>query len=137
MTLAYIAGLTLGIEDTVTLGTYNTLEEVKSVGGLGVTNDLVEVTNFDSNKIKEYIAALSDGAEVSIECNHILDPAGNVVQQQLIQHVLAKETINVRFSFTDGTTTEDIDVQVVSLSYNITPAVDDAVTLAFSVKLTG
>jgi len=137
MTLAYIAGLTLGIEDTGTPGTYNTLEETKSVGGLGVTNDLVEVTNFDSNKVKEYIAALSDGAEVSIECNHILDPAGNAVQQQLIQHVLAKETINVRFSFTDGTNTEDIDVQVVSLSYTITPAVDDATTLAFSVKLTG
>ena len=137
MTKAYIAGLTVGVEDLLTPGTYNTLEEVTSVGGLGVTNDLVEVTNFDSNKVKEYIAALSDGSEVSLECNHLLDPAANVVQTQLIGHVLSKDTINMWFSFTDGTTTQDLDLMMVCLNYTVTPSVSDASKLSFSVKITG
>ena len=137
MTDAYIAGLTFGIGDGGAPENFNTLEEVISLGAVSKTNDTIEVTSFDSNKVKEYIGGLADGSEFSAECNHIVDPAQNVQQLAVIAYIEAKTTFNIKITLTDGTDSINLDFAVVPVSYGITPAVSEAAKIAFNFKITG
>lgn len=71
-TLANIAGFTLALGSGASPQVYNTIEEVVSVGGLGTIGEDLDVTNFDSaDGQREFIAGLSEGNEVTVECNDV------------------------------------------------------------------
>jgi len=75
-TLAAIAGFTLKLGDNASPQVYTTIEEVLSVGSLGTVGEDLDVTNFDSTDgQREFIAGLSEGNEVTVECN---DVAGTI-----------------------------------------------------------
>lgn len=71
-TLATIAGFQLALGSGASPQVYNTIEEVTSVGGLGTVGEDLDVTNFDSaDGQREFIAGLSEGNEVTVECNDV------------------------------------------------------------------
>lgn len=134
MSSAFIAGVTFKRGDGASPEVFTTVGEVYSISGLGVTNELVDVTNFDSAGSKEYISGLADGAEISLECNHL--PA-NTAQQGLKSDVDNGTTRNIRINITDGTTPKQYDFAVTPLSWAINPSPDDKNVMAFTLKITG
>jgi hypothetical protein len=134
MSDAFTCGLTFKRGDGEITEAFTTVGEVKSLSGLGKTNELVEVTNFDSNCVKEYIPGLADGQEIAIECNYVpLDTE----QQALIADVNSRNNRNFQFVMTDGTTTHTFDFGGACLSWVINPSIDDAHTISFTVKMSG
>ena len=108
------------------------IEEVLSASELGTTNSLIEVTNFDSDPGRtEYIAGLSDGSEMAIECNRVDGAAGQVA---LVTAVRAQSTESFTLVY-DSTTTYTFDA--VCMSEKVNPSISEQNTLSFSVKLTG
>lgn len=51
---------------------FSTIAEVRKIGNFGSKRGLVDMTNFDSaNTFMEYILAMKDGAQISVECNFL------------------------------------------------------------------
>lgn len=108
------------------------IEEVLSVSELGTTNSLIDVTNFDSDPGRmEYIAGLSDGSEMSIECNRVDAAPGQVA---LIAAVRSQSTETFTLVY-DATTTYTFDG--VCMSETINPSISEQNKLSFSVKVSG
>lgn len=71
-TLAQIAGFKLKLGNDASPQVYSDIEEVISVGALGTIGEDLDVTNFDSAAgQREFIAGLSEGNEVTVECNDV------------------------------------------------------------------
>lgn len=124
---------------SATLGKFNVthaaanIEEVLSLSGLGKSNDLVEVTNFDSPAgTKEYIAGLADGSDVTITCNYIHDATA---QLALIADVDSQAT--AAFTVTYDTTAKVYSFNAVCMSYQINPAIDSQNQIEFGIKVSG
>src|SRR5260370_16291651 len=76
--------------------------ETTTYGEIGEKNDLVEVTTFCSDGVKQYVPGLSEGQEFTFEANFVLSNAASYAeQQQLIADVKAKITRNFPLSFGD------------------------------------
>jgi hypothetical protein len=108
------------------------IEEVLSVGGVGKTNDLIDVTNFDSAAgTKEYIAGLADGSEVSIECNYLESAAG---QTALVADVDAQATAAFVLTYNSAVT---YTFNAACMGYQITPSVSEQNKISFTIKISG
>jgi len=111
------------------------LGETFNVSNVGVTNNLEDVTNFDSTAgTREYIAGLADGDEISVECNYIADNASQIVAMFAVdsQHT---RTFELRYT---GSSPEDVwSGSVVCLAYSIVPSATSRNTLSFTFKITG
>ena len=107
------------------------IEEILSLSGVGQSNNLLDVTNFDSGLTMEYIPGLADGAEISIEANRIDAAAG---QAALIAGVKAKTTNAFILTYDSATT---YTFNGVCLSYEIQPSQTEQNKLSFSVKISG
>ncbi len=134
MSDAFTAGLTVKRGDGAGTEVFTAISEVTALGGLGVNNDQIEVTNFDSAGSKEYIGGLADGTELTIECNFL--PA-DVAQQALIGDVDSKTTRNIQITITDGTTPKTYTFATAPLKWEIVPAVDSQNKLNFTLKISG
>lgn len=131
---AFINGVTIKRGDGATPTEVFTLfPEVNSMSGLGKTNPLVEVTNFDSTG-REYIAGLADGTEVTLEANYL---PGDTEQAGLIADVDAGANRNFEITVTDGTTPKVFTVTFVCLGWVISPSFDDKNTITFTLKVSG
>lgn len=70
-TLAFIGSQTLlQLGDGTSPEVFGTVGEVTDIGPLAQKKDLVEVTHMLSTA-KEFIGGLSDGQEISVDCNYI------------------------------------------------------------------
>ncbi len=114
--------------------TYIDVEEAFNISGLGEANALIDVTNFDSAGAMEYIGGLSDGQEITVECNYV---QGAAQQEAMVAAVKAKTTINFQISYTAVSPDEDYDFAGVPLSWAITPSPSDKNIIAFTVKISG
>lgn len=138
MSDAFLAGMSFKVGDGVAPPgeTFNKLEEVKTLGPVGQTNDTVEVTNFDSNNAKEFIAGLKDGSEFEVGCNYLL--TNNTIQQQLRTDCLnAVSARNIEIEFTDGTNTETLSFAVTCVGQNIAANLAEANLISYTLKITG
>ena len=133
MSNAFLNGVTIQRGDGAGTEVFNLFPEVTSMSGLGKTNPLVEVTNFDSTA-KEYIAGLADGTEVTLEANYL--PA-DTQQQGLIADVDAGLNRNFEILITDGTTPKTYAVTFTCLSWVLNPSYDDKNTISFTLKISG
>lgn len=113
---------------------FTSIGEVRSLSGLGQTNELIEVTNFDSGGNREFIPGLADGQEITVEVNYIQTDAQ---QQALINDVKNKTNRNIRVTVNDGTNTDTFDFTVTPLGWVINPGLDDATTATFTLKISG
>lgn len=115
--------------------TYTAIEEVFEVTGLGQTNDLVDVTSFDSPEgTKEYIGGLADGQEITINCNYL--PAGTQ-QAAMITAVETKVNRHFRVSYVGVSPAKTFTFDVAPLSWVVGPSVENKNTLSFTVKISG
>jgi hypothetical protein len=115
---------------------FDKIEEVRTIGGLGKTNALVDVTNFDSASLtKEYIAGLADGSEIAIDCNLVLTPSS--IQSSLVTNVNNKVTRDFKLILTDGTTTLTYDFAAICQSWKDVPSVTTENKRNFGLKITG
>lgn len=134
MSSGYTGGLTFQMSDGASPEVYSTIQETKSLSGLGKTNPLIDVTSFDS-AAREYIAGLADGQEISIEC--VRTHASPNIQDALIAIVDSKTTRNFKLTLTDGTTPIVYTFAGVPLSWAIAPSFDDAAMISFTLKISG
>jgi len=108
------------------------VEEVLSVGGMGKSNNLVDVTNFDSpGGSMEYIAGLADGTEISVECNYV--PAATA-QIALRADVDAGATAAFVMTY-DGSVT--FTFNAVCMGYVITPSTSEQNKCSYTLKISG
>jgi hypothetical protein len=134
MTDATIGGFVFRLGTTGSPLTYNAIEEVFAITGLGKVRELVDATHFASGGNREYIAGLSDGVEITVECNYVpgatrqgdMIAAVNTGDNRLFQVAETLESPETTYTFT-GT----------PLSWTINPSVDDRNTLSFTVKISG
>ncbi len=107
---------------------------VFNVSGVGKTNELVDVTTFCSNGVREYIGGLADGQEITIEANHILD---DTALQDMVDAVNNKQVRDVQCLYTNGVLTETYTFQVAMLSWVVSPSTEDKNTITFTAKISG
>lgn len=135
-TAAFTGGLTASIGSAVLSGTptYTAIGEVQNISGLGQTNALVDVTNFDSGGSKEYIGGLADGQEMTVDCNYIPLDSG---QDELVTIVGSKTNRAFKLVVTDGTTTDTYTMDVTPISWVIGPSQENQNTISFTLKISG
>ena len=136
MTQANISNFKLAKATVGSPATYQDIEEVLSISGVGVNNELVNVTNFDSGSSQEYIAGLSDGSEITVECN-FLDATNGVVQNELVADVDAGNTVNFQLSYTATSPDETWSFAAVCLGWELIPSPTEQNRISFTLKITG
>jgi hypothetical protein len=108
--------------------------EVLSVSELGTTNSLLDVTSFSSPSGRmEYISGLSDGSEISIECNRVPGDAG---QLAIKTAVLAQATESFVLAY-GGTTAATYTFDAVCMSEVLNPSISEQNKVSYSVKVSG
>lgn len=133
-TAANISNFKLKLGQADSPETYNDVEEVLSITGFGKTNDLLDVTNFDSPAgTKEFIAGLADGAEITAECNYI----GGTEQDALRTAIDAGSTRNFQIVNTNQSPSETFAFAAVCLSWTIEPSPTEQNRISFGLKITG
>ena len=110
------------------------IEEVYSISGVGVTNTLEDVTNFDSGSNMEYIAGLADGVEITIEANYL--PAGTM-QAAFMTAVDNGDTRVARATYTGASPNKTFSFSLVCLGYTVAPNPTGKNAITFSGKITG
>ncbi len=113
------------------------------ISGVGQTNEQVDATTFCSGGIKEYIAGLADGSEVTLELNLetvnanplaqvILDMIGDVKNKRVRDFELRFDGNN------DGTDTDLVfHFAMTCLSWTVNPSPNAKNSITFTGKITG
>lgn len=133
--MAFSGGLTFEIGNGADPEVFLNVGEVKEVSDISISKGQSETSSFDSVNNKEYIAEyLADGAEITVTCNSVLLDAR---QQQMYDNVVNGANGNVRFSMTDGTTTDAYTFNVAYLGWSLTTSLTDAHTVSYTLKISG
>lgn len=133
MTSATIGKWKLQVDpaDTPVTPAYADIEEVLTASGIGTTQSSIDVTNFDSPAgTKEFISALSEGDEITIECNYV---PGATVQNALVAQV--GDTLPFKLAY--DTSTKVYEFRGVNTGWTVNPSTSDANKISFRVKITG
>jgi hypothetical protein len=137
-TAANISGWKFYLGSTASPQVLAAIEEVYSVTNVGRTNQLVEVTNFDSPVgTKEYIAGLAEGDEITVECNYIPKAATAPVQLVAMVAVEAGSTRLCRLEYTISSPIKRFSFSAVCLSYSVVPSPTERNALRFGFKISG
>lgn len=137
----FVGGVFLQRGDGGSPEIYTKVCSVFSISGLGETNDQVESTTFCSGAYKEYIAGLSDGAQITLECNFRADGSDEqITQQSMIADVKAKALRSFEISADgdgDGADNIRFTFQAVCLSWTLNPSPSAKNSISFGVKVSG
>lgn len=135
MTSANISQFKIKLGDAASPEVFTAIEEVLSISGFGKTNELIDVTNFDSpNQTKEYIAGLADGAEITIEANYV--PSATQ-QDNLKSAVDSGATRNFQVVYTGSSPDETFSFAAVCLSWELVPSPTEQNRRQYTLKITG
>jgi hypothetical protein len=113
---------------------YATYCEIDTIGGVGQKNDQVEATTFCSGGVKQYIAGLSDGNEVSFSANYSLS---NEQQEALITDVENKANRAFQLTMGDNSPQRVFQFVATMLSWEVDPSVSAKNMIKFTGKITG
>lgn len=114
---------------------YNAIEEVTSISGLGAKNDLEEATNFDSPAgTKEYIGGNADGQEVTIEANYI---ATATQQLAMVTACGAKTNRLFRVSYVGISPAKTYSFTMTPISWELVPGLNNKNMIRFVIKISG
>lgn len=135
-TKAFISGifLELGVGSPAT---FTRICDATGVSGIGVTNTEEDSTTLCSNGVREYIAGVSEGSQITIDNNYIISSA---VRRQLMAAVTAKATVHLRLVVdpeNDGDFDEEYYFDAAALSYALTPNAAAKNTMAFTLRISG
>jgi hypothetical protein len=110
------------------------LEEVLDVSELGLTNELQEVTNWDSPAgTKEFIAGLAEGDEFTVECNYI-STAGS---HQRAVRAAQGQTLPFRLTYTASSPNNVFTGDCVYLGYKMVPSQTEQSKVQYTFKISG
>lgn len=138
MSEAFVGGFTLKRRiDPLSPTIYTAIPEVFSISGVGQTNDLVDVTNFDSAGSREYVGGLADGQEITIEANYVPEHANFDQQSAFITDVVNKTTRDFQLLVSGSSPNVLFSFSAACLSYVINPSVDGRNTITFTAKISG
>ena len=111
------------------------IEEVFSVSGVGQTNQLVNVTNFDSPAgTQEFIAGLAEGDEITVEANYV---PGATMQTQVMADVGTGSSRSAKLVYTASSPNRSWSFTAVCLGYKIVPSPTERNTIQFAFKISG
>lgn len=126
------SGTTFARGDGASPEVFTTAGDVVSLNGPGIVKDEIEVTALDSTS-KEYIGALQDNGEMSLELNvNFQDP----IQVLLRSDAEGSAQGNFRVVFNDVSSTQ-IDFTGEVMEYSITTEANDAVKASARIKVSG
>ena len=135
MSSAFIGGVQLKRGDGAGTEVFTVVPEMKVAPNLGAQYGLVEVSNYDSVQLKEYISEyLGDGAEVDIEWNLIL---GDTQQAAVKADIDAGTVRNYEMTVTDGTSTLTSSFALTPIGWNRNASFTEAHTLSAKFKISG
>src|SRR6185295_15049232 len=121
MTAATIGKWKAYLGTTVSPLTYNAIEEVFNITGLGQKNDLEDVTSFDSPAgTKEFIGGLADGQEITVEANYI---SSATQQLAMIAAIQAKTNRQFRISYIGVSPAKTYTFACAPISWEVVPSV--------------
>lgn len=114
---------------------FTPVPEMTVAPNLGAQYGLVEVSNYDSVQIREYIAeALGDGAEVDIEWNLVL---GDTQQEGVKADIDAGIVRNYEMTVTNGTLTLTSSFALTPVGWNRNTSFTDAHKFSAKFKISG
>jgi hypothetical protein len=114
---------------------FTEVKGVVDVSGFGITNEQEDVTNFSSGAVREYIAGLADGSDVTFTV--LRDPA-DAQQEGMRADVNSKVNRNFQFVEDDGAgTTITYTVQMVMIGWTQGPSFEGRNTIDIAVKISG
>ena len=134
MSGAFTNGFSAKIGDGGGPEVFTKIPECFGVSPIGATRDLIDVTNFDSNGSREYIAGLKDGSEFNLDMNYLPD---NTIQDQARSDADNGTKRNFEIEFTDGTNTQTFSFAAIGVGWNKGPSTDDKATAQVTFKITG
>lgn len=108
--------------------------QVRELSGIGQTNDLIDVTTFCSAGSREYIGGLADGEEITVGMNY---ETSSTQIAAMISDVDSKATRNYRLVIDSGSPSQIISFAAASIGWVLSPAVDDANQISFTLKISG
>lgn len=114
--------------------TYNAIEELDGISGVGVANQLADKTNFDSAGTMEYVAGLADGSEVEFTANYV---PGATYQEAFMDDVDNKRTVNFELAYTAVSPEKFVRFAGVCLDYEFAPSPTEVNKMRFKVKISG
>jgi hypothetical protein len=134
-TAATISGFSFLLGTAASPQVLTAIEEVISVSGVGKTNQLLDVTNFDSDAgTREYIAGLAEGDEITVECNW---KSGATMQLAAMVAVDSGATRNARLRYNNSSPQRSWSFGAVCLGYAVAPSSTEQNRITFTYKISG
>lgn len=114
---------------------------VFSISGLGLTNDLVDATTFCSAGVKEYIAGLADGSQITLGCNFRADGSDEDLTQRAMRADVAARAIR-SFELAadgdlDGVDNTRFSFEAVCVGWSLAPSPTAKNAINFVIKISG
>ncbi|MBX9580478.1 MAG: hypothetical protein K2X87_09235 [Gemmataceae bacterium] len=115
--------------------TFTVLSEVKGVQGPNFQSPVIDVTSFDSARVREFISGLVDPGQLTFNCNYVPN-AWNAGQQRLFPLIQsgARRTYELQLADLYKIT---ISMQGILTGAGITAELENALNVALTAKITG
>jgi hypothetical protein len=140
---AFVGNVILWLASGGSPPTFAAMCEAFGISGIGESNEQIDSTDFCSGGVKEYIAGLADGSEITIELNFMAKAgieAKMEIQRQLIQAVKDKAILEFQLRCDgdgDGVTDLTFHFAATALSWTLNPSPSAKNAISFGVKITG
>jgi hypothetical protein len=133
-TTPFIGGIFWAVGDGGSPETFTRYCQVDSMSGIGATNALIDVTTFCSGGVKEYIPGLSDGKQVTLGANYVMDEP---LQESLIDDVENKVKRNFEVQIDGDSPFRLFKLTLAMLDWELDPQVAKQNVIKFIGKITG
>lgn len=134
MTVAFTGNWKILIGTAASPQVLTEIEEVIDVSEFGASNELIEVTNFDTTQgEKEFIGGLAEGDEFTVECNML---TGSSTHQAFLRD--DKGNTRLFRLASDQTSPETrFTGSCVNMGWKVTPSLSEQNKLVYTFKITG
>lgn len=140
---AFVGNVILYRGDGASPQNFTPVCEAFGISGIGETNDQIESTDFCSGGVKEYIAGLADGSEITLELNFMAKASAAdkmAIQAEFIADVKNKAIRDFQLRCdgdADGITDLTFHWSATALSWTLNPSPTAKNSISFGLKITG
>ena len=117
--------------------TYTRVCEVFGISGVGEVAEQIDSTTFCSGGVREYIAGLADGSEITVEANFIVD---SEARRNMIADAKNKLVVSYRLVVDDdGDDVTDLTMwfRATALGGEFAPSGEDKNAINYTLKISG
>lgn len=132
---SFVGQIFLERSDGASPPVYTRICQAFDIGGIGETNQEVEVTTFCSGGTKEYIGGLADGATPTFQLRY---NRANTLIRQLITDVKNKLNVDYRLVVEENdAAVEYFYFTLTPLSWELGPSIENDNTISFGGRVSG